>query len=61
VEVDVLEVGRDRLEALAGRTVIHVHSLEQPGEGFEPVAPDLEDVYFHTLRESSAPAAQAAA
>jgi len=34
---------------LAGRTVVHVHSDESPGSGFEPVVPDLEDVYFSTM------------
>ena len=34
---------------LAGRTVIHVHSPEQPGAEFEPVEPDLEDVYFTSM------------
>ena len=36
----------------AGRTMIHVVSPQNPGEGFEPVAADLEDVYFHTRRQS---------
>jgi ABC-2 type transport system ATP-binding protein len=45
----------------AGRTMIHVYSRENPGDGFEPVAADLEDVYFHTLLQSAPPAAQAAA
>ena len=34
---------------LAGRTVVHVHSETSPGAGFEPVEPDLEDVYFSTM------------
>ena len=45
----------------AGRTVIHVYSRENPGDGFEPVAADLEDVYFHTLLQSAPAAARAAA
>lgn len=32
-----------------GRSVLHVLSSESPGVDFEPVAPDLEDVYFATL------------
>ncbi len=36
----------------AGRTVIHVWSESDPGDGFEGVAPDLEDVYFHALRRA---------
>ncbi len=35
---------------LAGRTIARVHSDEAPGAGFEPVEPDLEDVYFSALR-----------
>jgi ABC-type multidrug transport system ATPase subunit len=34
---------------LAGRTVVHVHGDSSPGAGFEPVEPDLEDVYFSTM------------
>jgi ABC-type multidrug transport system ATPase subunit len=34
---------------LAGRTVVRVHSATAPGAGFQPVEPDLEDVYFSTM------------
>jgi ABC-2 type transport system ATP-binding protein len=34
----------------AGRTMIHVLSEGHPGAGFEPVTPDLEDLYFATIR-----------
>ena len=34
---------------LGGRTVVHIYSAEDPGDGFEPVQPDLEDVYFSTM------------
>ncbi|HEX7181128.1 MAG TPA: ABC transporter ATP-binding protein [Thermoanaerobaculia bacterium] len=34
---------------LAGRTLVHVYSETSPGAGFEPVEPDLEDVYFSTM------------
>jgi ABC-type multidrug transport system ATPase subunit len=34
----------------AGKTLIHVLSDRQPGPGFEPVNPDLEDLYFATIR-----------
>lgn len=37
----------------AGRLVVHVMSAEAPESGFEPVPPDLQDLYFHTLRESA--------
>ena len=33
----------------AGRTVIHIISDDNPGDGFTPVQGDLEDVYFSTL------------
>lgn len=29
--------------------MVHVYSEEDPGHGFERVAPDLEDVYFSTM------------
>jgi ABC-type multidrug transport system ATPase subunit len=32
-----------------GKAVIHVQSDTLPGEGFAPVQPDLEDVYFSTI------------
>ena len=35
---------------VGGRPVIHVHSANDPGDGFAAVAPDLEDVYFQRLR-----------
>ncbi|HYR28259.1 MAG TPA: ABC transporter ATP-binding protein, partial [Thermoanaerobaculia bacterium] len=31
---------------LAGQTIAHVYAEESPGAGFEPVEPDLKDVYF---------------
>ena len=34
---------------LAGRTVIHILSDDNPGNGFTPVEGGLEDVYFSTL------------
>jgi ABC-type multidrug transport system ATPase subunit len=34
---------------LGGRTVVHVYCQQDPGNGFEPVAPDLKDVYFTTM------------
>ncbi len=34
---------------LAGRTVIHILSDDNPGAGFTPVEGGLEDVYFSTL------------
>ena len=32
-----------------GRTLVHVFSEENPGEGFQPVEADLKDVYFTAL------------
>ncbi|MFT3979206.1 MAG: ABC transporter ATP-binding protein [Ferruginibacter sp.] len=34
----------------AGKQTIHVYAHENPGEGFVPVEPALEDVYFSTLK-----------
>jgi len=39
---------------VGGRTVIHVLSDGRPGEGFEAIPPDLEDVYFGQLRAQAA-------
>jgi ABC-2 type transport system ATP-binding protein len=38
------------IRLFAGRTLIHVWSDTPPDSGFEPVAPDLEDLYFATIR-----------
>ncbi len=40
----------------AGRSVVHVVADSDPGDGFEPMAGGLEDVYFSTLRASRAAA-----
>ena len=54
-------VSRDELPALerdlpvistklmAGRTIAHVYAVESPGAGFEPVEPDMKDVYFTVM------------
>nr|WP_262907654.1 ABC transporter ATP-binding protein [Hymenobacter sp. BT770] len=34
---------------LAGRTLVHVHSDEQPGPAFEAAEPTLADVYFSVM------------
>jgi ABC-2 type transport system ATP-binding protein len=34
---------------LAGRTLVHVYDESRPGSDFEPVEPDLEDVYFSVM------------
>jgi ABC-type multidrug transport system ATPase subunit len=44
---------------VGGRTVIHAYSDTRPDGTFEPVAANLEDVYFSTLQESK-PASHAA-
>ncbi len=36
-------------KSLGGRTLVHVYSPVEPGNSFEPVAPDLEDVYFSAM------------
>jgi ABC-2 type transport system ATP-binding protein len=54
-------VGKSTLQTLAqehkvistrlfgGRTLVHIYCESKPAPGFDPVAPDLEDVYFTTL------------
>jgi len=46
----------------AGKTIVHVLADAKPDDGFEAVAPNLEDVYFGQLRQqqAAAPAARAA-
>jgi ABC-type multidrug transport system ATPase subunit len=34
---------------LTGRTLVHVYSERDPGDGFEPTQASLEDVYFATI------------
>jgi ABC-type multidrug transport system ATPase subunit len=34
---------------LAGQTIAHVYAEESPGADFEPVEPDLKDVYFAVM------------
>ncbi|KFN42509.1 ABC transporter ATP-binding protein [Arenimonas oryziterrae] len=36
---------------VGGQPVIHIFSESSPEEGFERIAPDLEDVYFQRLRQ----------
>lgn len=53
-----VEAHRERHEIIstrrvAGRTVIHVFDEQDPGDGFTAVPPDLEDVYFTTLRNAA--------
>jgi ABC-2 type transport system ATP-binding protein len=54
VERAALPQLRERYEIIstrlfAGRTVLHVLSDEDPGDGFTPAEAGLEDVYFSTL------------
>lgn len=55
IDESELEDYRSRLHVtltrrFAGRTLMHVLSDESPGAGFEPVSPDLEDLYFATIK-----------
>lgn len=34
---------------IAGRPLIHIFSAQDPGDGFVPIAPDLEDVFFSRI------------
>jgi ABC-2 type transport system ATP-binding protein len=31
---------------IAGKPLIHIYAAQNPGDGFQPVNPDLEDVFF---------------
>ena len=58
IENAELDAYRDDMTVLstrmsAGRTLIHVLADTSPGEGFEKVTPNLEDVYFGRLREQA--------
>jgi ABC-2 type transport system ATP-binding protein len=56
------QVARDELPAMerdhavisttlsGGRTIVHVHADAAPDPSFEPVEPDLKDVYFTAIR-----------
>jgi ABC-type multidrug transport system ATPase subunit len=41
----------------AGNTVVRAYAQSSPGQGFEPVEADLEDVYFSAVAGHLAPAA----
>lgn len=43
---------------LSGRTMVHVYSPDMPGNGFEPVEPDLKDVYFSAMAGCFGPVIQ---
>jgi ABC-2 type transport system ATP-binding protein len=45
------------MHLFGGRNVLHVLQDELPEPGFEPVAPDLEDLYFATIKGFTAGAA----
>ena len=52
---DEIQGYRERLKLIsmrlfAGQTLVHVLSDEQPEAGFEQTTPDLEDLYFATIR-----------
>jgi ABC-2 type transport system ATP-binding protein len=66
IDRDQLDACRARYEVIstrlvAGRTIVHILSPSDPGDGFTSVAGGLEDVYFSTLaRTRRAPVAAAA-
>lgn len=45
----------------AGRSLVHVYSETDPGNSFEAVTPDLQDVYFRAVQQQEAPAQTACA
>jgi ABC-2 type transport system ATP-binding protein len=55
IDESEIEAYRNRLQVtltrrFVGRTLVHVLGDESPGAGFEPVSPDLEDLYFATIK-----------
>ena len=66
IERDRLDDYRTRFEVIstrlfAGRTIVHILSPSDPGDGFAAVDGGLEDVYFSTLAQTRRPAVAAAA
>jgi ABC-type multidrug transport system ATPase subunit len=45
----------------AGRTIVHVFADEAPGAEFEPVEPDMKDVYFSVMSRRRAGVTESAA
>ncbi len=43
------------MRLFGGRTIVHVFSAQQPDASFEPVTPDLEDLYFATIKGAASP------
>jgi len=55
IEPAALPAFRERYQVISmrlfgGRTIVHVFSPERPDSSFEPVTPDLEDLYFATIK-----------
>lgn len=44
----------------AGKSLVHIYSDEAPDGSFEPIEPELQDVYFRAVRQQQAAAAEAA-
>ena len=66
VSKDEVEACRQNHEVIstrlfAGETIVHIYSESDPGDGFQPVEPTLEDVYFHELARQKRAAEIAAA
>jgi len=60
-----LEACKQRLTVLSsrlssGRTLVRVHAEAEPEPGFQPVEPDLEDVYFWHIHQPAVAAVAAA-
>jgi hypothetical protein len=43
------------MHLFGGRNVLHVLQDDLPEPGFEPVVPDLEDLYFATIKGFTSP------
>ncbi|HLJ90492.1 MAG TPA: ABC transporter ATP-binding protein [Candidatus Angelobacter sp.] len=61
-----IDAHRERFQVISmrrfsGQTMIHVYSNQQPDSSFELVSPDLEDLYFATIKGFLSTAAATAA
>lgn len=60
IEPSELPTFRERHQVISmrlfgGRTIVHVFNLARPDNTFEPVMPDLEDLYFATIKGAAFP------
>ena len=62
IEKDELGTCKDKFNVISnhltvGKIAVRVNAVENPGDGFEPVSADLEDVYFSAIASTRSAAA----